>query len=389
MSKYPVFVHRSRELRRAGEVIAGDLVWTDETAPAIREAFSIANNWRDSHAYPMRSIRYTVLHQMRSAGIEGISSARLKRMQAIRRKLRRVKLHLNQLQDLGGCRVILNKISDVKRLVEFLRGGSSHRHAIRTEDDYITRPKADGYRSHHLIFNYVGIGQAEIFNGRRIELQVRTRLQHAWATGVEAVGLFRGEDLKSHQGNADWLRLFRLLSAEFAEAEGAVVDPDCADRDLRISEILDLERNLQAIETLQNIRLAVRGTDRPVIVQGFRIAHYLIRYDHVKKIVSVDPYFGPKLAAESYDNAEALDRQAQGERETVVLVEVDKIENLKKAYPNYFGDVAYLLGQLRAITRGDPVLEYSEVPPQPPPVPLGPYGDLSWLRQGRFRKPGR
>ena len=30
---------------------------------------------------------------------------------------------------------------------------------------------------------------AELYNGRRIEIQVRTRLQHAWATAVEGVGL--------------------------------------------------------------------------------------------------------------------------------------------------------------------------------------------------------
>ena len=58
-----------------------------------------------------------------------------------------------------------------------------------------------------------------IYNGKRIELQVRTRLQHSWATAVEAVGLFRGEELKNHKGSEEWLRLFKLLSAEFAEAE--------------------------------------------------------------------------------------------------------------------------------------------------------------------------
>jgi Region found in RelA / SpoT proteins len=88
---------------------------------------------------------------------------------------------------------------------------------LREEDDYIARPKPDGYRSHHLMFNFRDRRNAGIHDGRRIEVQLRTRLQHSWATAVEAVGLFRGEDLKGNQGNPKWLRLFTLMSAEFAE----------------------------------------------------------------------------------------------------------------------------------------------------------------------------
>lgn len=79
MANYPRFDYSNREVKRAGEVIASDLIWTDETAPRIREAFAIANNWRDSHAFPMRSIRYSAGYFMRKYGLEGITAARLKR----------------------------------------------------------------------------------------------------------------------------------------------------------------------------------------------------------------------------------------------------------------------------------------------------------------------
>jgi hypothetical protein len=68
--------------------------------------------------------------------------------------------------------------------------------------------------------SYNGKGDASIFNGRNIEIQIRARLQHSWATAVESVGSFRQEDLKGNIGDADWLRLFRLISGEFAIAEG-------------------------------------------------------------------------------------------------------------------------------------------------------------------------
>ncbi|MBV8457910.1 MAG: RelA/SpoT domain-containing protein [Acetobacteraceae bacterium] len=119
---------------------------------------------------------------------------------------------------------------------ELLLTGSNRREAppgfsARVRDrepsgDYIVNPKNDGYRSHHLMLTYKGRGPLSVFTGRTIELQVRTRLQHSWATSIEAVGLFRREELKNNQGSADWLRLFKLMSAEFSEAECCPLPPD-------------------------------------------------------------------------------------------------------------------------------------------------------------------
>jgi hypothetical protein len=36
----------------------------------------------------------------------------------------------------------------------------------------------------------------------------------------------------------------------------------------------------------------------------------------------------------------------------VVLVEVDKLDNLERSYPNYFGDVQIFKEQLRLVTKG-------------------------------------
>lgn len=204
VADFPSFDYSMKEVKRAGELIAGSL----PLGPEALHSFKIANNWRESHAYPMRSVRHQIIAYMRLLGIPGVTGSRLKRMQAIRRKLNRLGLHLNQLQDLGGCRAIVPKIDDVKSLIEALREKS--RHDLRgIGNDYITSPKPDGYRSHHLIFTYCGLGAAHSFTGRRIEVQIRTQLQHSWATAVEAVGLIRNEYLKGNQGSGDWLRFFQ------------------------------------------------------------------------------------------------------------------------------------------------------------------------------------
>ncbi len=77
-------------------------------------------------------------------------------------------------------------------------------------------PKEDGYRSYHLIYQYKGSLQTACYNKLRIEVQLRTKLQHAWATAVEAVGIFTKQALKSNIGDKDWLRLFALMSSEIA-----------------------------------------------------------------------------------------------------------------------------------------------------------------------------
>ena len=72
-----------------------------------------------------------------------------------------------------------------------------------------------------MVFKFSGTGQEEVYNGRRVEIQIRTRLQHSWATAVEALELFRRENLKGGEGSPNWLRLFKLMSAEFAVAENS------------------------------------------------------------------------------------------------------------------------------------------------------------------------
>jgi hypothetical protein len=377
--KYPRFEYSGKAVIRAGKVIAGDLIWNDETEPTLREAFRIANSWRNSHAYPMKSVRGQVLWFMRNQGIAGTTSARLKRMPAIRRKLRRatMSLHINQLQDLGGVRAILPSIADVRCLVESLRTRS--RHALREEDRYIDSPKGDGYRSHHMMFNFRDGRYGRIHDGRRIELQIRTRLQHSWATAVEAVGMFRGEELKGGQGNPDWLRLFALMSAEFAMAECCPEPPGVPERAQRTDEIKALNKKLTQL--LDNISYITDWTEDLPKRSRADWTHYLLEYDHDLKQVTVSHYIATLAAVSSYDEAELIDFRSGMERKNRVLVEVDKVENLREAYPNYFGDVQLFKKQLRDITKGKGAKEYT-LPPRDtvrPPHKENP--DVAWLRR--------
>jgi Region found in RelA / SpoT proteins len=370
VSNYPSCDYSMQEVRRVGKIVAANPPLSSETLVA----FDVANNYRDAHMFPMRSMRGSLAWYMGYHQIAGVTGARLKRMQSIRRKMKRIGLHLNQFQDLAGCRAVVASIADVRALVEIMR---KCRHHLRDEDDYIANPKKDGYRSHHLMFNYVGKGVQAIHSGRRVEVQIRSRMQHSWATTVEAIGLFRGEDLKGNQGSPDWLRLFQLMSAEFAQAEQCAEPLNVPARHLRVQEIADLDRKLKASETLDNLSYAVKFTDTSV-APSQKSQYWLIQFDNAKREVRISPYSAPRSAALSYDNAEYLDTNNE---KNIVLVETDKLEHMKAAYPNYFGDVQLFRMQLRRIIKGKGATEYTVKPqesvmPRPREAP-----NLAWLKR--------
>src|SRR5438270_11039884 len=65
-----------------------------------------------------------------------------------------------------------------------------------------------------------------IYNGLRIEIQLRSRLQLAWATAVETVSTFTGQALKSNIGDDAWKRFFALMGSSIARREGTSIIPN-------------------------------------------------------------------------------------------------------------------------------------------------------------------
>jgi hypothetical protein len=387
VSGFPQVEYELSAIAEAGDAIAGELPWSGEADPRVLNAFLVANNWRDAHAYPMRSIRRKILFLIGKHGIDAVSAARLKRMQAIRKKLRRLAwLKLANMQDLGGCRVIVSKSADVPKLSQLLIETSGH--VLSNQNNYIEAPKKDGYRSHHLIFSYQGRAAAEVFTGRQIEVQIRTPLQHSWATAVEAVGMFRGEDLKSAKiGDLDWLRLFQLMSAEIAMAERCPESPLVPGHRERVQEIIELDNKLDAVTTLDNLSSVVRWQEMAVQSRS-RPTYYIISYDNDTDQVVVTPYFKSRIAVASYESDERPDLASGVETRNVVLVEADKIDTLRHAYPNYFGDVQLFKQNLKALIGGRALKEYTVQPQGVVRAAASQIvASLAWLRRSRFNRP--
>lgn len=370
------------ELVRAGKALGGDLIWTPDKEDEINRIFAIAHHWRESHAKPMSSVRAGVDGCRRSMKLDGITVSRLKRMHSIRKKLSRTNLRLHKIQDLGGCRSVLTTMAAVKKLADGYRDRTPHE--LVREVDYIENPKSSGYRCRHLIFQYSS-DNAET-NGRRIEVQIRTRLQHSWATAVEVVGTYRREDLKAEIGDPDWLRLFVLMAGEIARCEGSALPNGCPSKEGTVAELIALDNNLNAIDTLESIRFAFSGTDRLHINRNAKPEFYLIQFDRETRQVKVRGYDKSSDGARQYNEAEASDQRSNTYRYNTVLIGADAIESMKIAFPNYFGDVQLFTEMLKRVVKGEDVQEWRLPPQQLAPREPDERPDMSWFRQHRFRK---
>lgn len=347
VADFPVPHYSRKSVARAGKVLGGPILWDEARREEYYQAFRTAYDWRASHAYPMRSIRWEVREKVRRLKARGVTAARLKRMSSIRKKLGRLRETLPQIQDIGGSRIIVEASESLGELIRQYRSGECAHH-VRTDTSYIENPRATGYRSHHFVFDFRPHNEDEApFEGRRIELQLRTRLQHAWATAVETVGLVRREDMKAGEGDPRWLRFFELVSSEFAEFEVCPLVPGAPAKHERVKEIVELDRELDAINRLETINQAFYFTEHN-ISRGAR--YFLMQYDIAAGHLLVTGYQQPVRATEYYGRFE------ENAAINSVLVDVDTLEELKAAYPNYFLDVRLFTENVVKITRGDDAL---------------------------------
>lgn len=346
MSDYPYCRYTRKEISNAGKMLGNKIIHDPDRSDEISEIFRIAYNWRDSHAFPMRRIRHELVRGLKQEGVSGLTSARMKRMASIRRKLRSSSIRLQQMQDLGGCRAIIDHVTDLNSIIKRYRDGGSC-HIVHGESDYISAPKCDGYRSYHSVLRFQPKYEHDApYAEQKIEIQLRTRLQHSWATAVEAVGMIHGEDYKSGEGKQDWRRFFALMSADFAEQEDCTVVPGTPlQRKERHQELAELSEKLNAVRFLETMNKALNVIDRNIAANAkLFLIQFQIQPGSFDSIVRVKGFHGTEGAAASYGAEEVANDSVNS-----VLVEVDKAENLKSAYPNYFLDVTMFTDKLRDI----------------------------------------
>ena len=198
------------KIDKAGQLLANETYLTIEELVESEDAFDY---YRTNHLAPITKVTLQLQSWLHQYGKPYYIAQRLKRKPQILRKLRRFKSRLTQLQDIGGCRIIVQKNEDVDQLKTYIVQQAEKVAAfevVRTTD-YRGKGRDDsGYRALHILLRQGGI---------LLELQIRSKIQHYWAESIERTSVVYGHYLKEQEGDASVLAYFKLLSDMFFNLE--------------------------------------------------------------------------------------------------------------------------------------------------------------------------
>lgn len=306
------------------------------------DAKMVLDNWRACHVSPLNSFQTSLRQRLRKIDPDALVSQRLKRAPSIISKLERNPgMNLARMQDVGGIRAVVSNMREVRALESFYKKSTRAFTVVKGGKDYINYPKSSGYRSLHKIF--------KCKNGFSIELQIRTQIQHSWATAVETMGTFLNHSLKSSEGPDEWLDFFSLASSAFSVLESTPRTP--AYQGLSDQETFELliekERELNVISKLSGFRVVARH-----ITDDRRKGKYhLVVLDLDTRMANIQSFEAKSVHIANERYSEKEEEVRRGRNIQVVLVASESIAALKKAYPSYFLDSQHFFKNLDLVKK--------------------------------------
>ena len=156
-----------------------------------RQIAGLLDEKRAEREQHLQQLRTRLEQQLAQEGIRCTVQGRPKHIYSIVKKMRGKSLAFEQLYDIRAARVIVNSVPDCYGALSWVH---SHFHPVDGEfDDYIARPKPNGYQSLHTI-----VRDAE---GRALEIQIRTQAMHDHAEkGVAAHWAYKEAGIKGYAG---------------------------------------------------------------------------------------------------------------------------------------------------------------------------------------------
>jgi GTP pyrophosphokinase len=139
----------------------------------------------------MESLRSLLERDLNQQGIAALVQGRPKHIYSIVKKMRGKALGFEQVFDIRALRVIAADVKGCYAALGFVHANFT---PVQGEfDDYIAKPKANGYQSLHTVVRDAG--------GRAIEIQIRTQAMHEHAEhGVAAHWAYKEAGTKGYAG---------------------------------------------------------------------------------------------------------------------------------------------------------------------------------------------
>jgi len=163
-----------------------------ETYQSIARLLDEKRIEREEH---VERLRETLEQQLQAEGIEATVQGRPKNIYSIVKKMRGKSLDFEQVFDILALRVVVADVQDCYATLAWVH--SKFQPLVDEFDDYIARPKANGYQSLHTVVRDVVEGIAS----KPIEIQIRTQQMHQHAEhGVAAHWAYKEAGSKGYAG---------------------------------------------------------------------------------------------------------------------------------------------------------------------------------------------
>ncbi|WP_417034206.1 RelA/SpoT family protein [Comamonas kerstersii] len=156
-----------------------------------RDIAKLLDEKRAEREVYMEQLRMRLEADLSAYGIKATVSGRPKHIYSIIKKMRGKSLNFDQLFDIRALRVVVPTVKDCYTALSWVH---EHFQPIESEfDDYIAKPKPNGYQSLHTVVRDP--------QGRAIEIQIRTQAMHDHAeNGVAAHWAYKEAGTKGYAG---------------------------------------------------------------------------------------------------------------------------------------------------------------------------------------------
>lgn len=341
---------------------AGKRLRKEDTPSEQRDSsLEILAYWRTQHSEPLK----IAFSELKSASVEhdkqSLLALREKRAKSIIDKLKRERtMNLTKMQDIAGCRAIVGVQKDALKIAKSLR---KKKH-ISQVNNYINSPKSDGYRGIHLVGNY----STKSFDQLQVEFQIRTNIQHAWATAGEITELFSATPIKNLHGDAKWKQFYKLAADCFS-----IIDSKYMNRDIN-PDTFDMDQAIYLLRSRHSAELAPiskeikkRAKDLNVY-EKFNVFRNTLQFSnshvplgseycviHATNLGTSAPSIKVHMC-QDINSARAINfdiemKIVSDSDELVVMLSVGAMASLEAAYPNYFADSGFFLTLLKTIEK--------------------------------------
>jgi putative GTP pyrophosphokinase len=340
MSTYPPPPKSKREVNRTGKAI-GEGRGTEADA-------ALVDQWRAAHGYVINTFQIFFKRRIAKINSSIEFAQRLKRRNTVIDKITRrhpdgrpLMSDVTSMQDFAGCRLIFESLEDLTRFRDYVHSSKSMEHVVHelrhdpAKYDYINHPKISGYRGIHDVYAHYprahrrGRKESEPWQGLLVEVQYRTRVQHAWATALEISDIVDGEKTKFDLNGNERVRFFALASeilARFHEGiSNAMVETSTEDLCIEFGK---LEKKLNILQRLHALKVS----------GGF---NKIRRHNVLNVFKDGDENLSLEILTFA-SPADAIAKASELESDPVslnaVYVRADNPSQVRSAYRNYFND---------------------------------------------------